>query len=84
MFLSNAMRMVATVTFEELQQAIARLSPAERMDLYRTCPATHPPDKLLALERHGSSGVLRYCARCLVIIAADGRALNAPGRRWER
>ena len=72
------------MTFEELQQAIDQLSQAERMELYRTCPATHPPDQLLPLDRHGSSGALRYCARCLVVFAADGRALNAPGRRWER
>ena len=72
------------MTFEELQQAIDRLAPAERMELYRTCPATHSPDQLLELERHGFSGIRRYCARCLVVFAEDGRALNAPGRRWER
>jgi hypothetical protein len=72
------------MTFEELQRDVARISPAERMELYRTCPATHPPGELLPLERHGSSGVLRYCARCLVVFTEDGRAINAPGRRWER
>jgi hypothetical protein len=33
--------MVGTATVEELQQAIDRLSPAERMEFYRTCLATH-------------------------------------------
>lgn len=72
------------MTFEQLQDAVDQLSPAERMELYKTCPATHQPDQLLALERDASSGVRKYCPRCLVAFAEDGRAINAPGRRWER
>jgi hypothetical protein len=72
------------VTLEELQQGVARLPPDYRLELYRTCPLIHPPEKLLALETRLASGVLRYCPRCLVVCSSDGRALNPPGPRQER
>jgi hypothetical protein len=72
------------VMLEELQQGAARLPPDYRLELYRTCPLIHPPEKLLALETRLASGVLLYCPRCLIVCSSDGRALNPPGPRQER
>jgi hypothetical protein len=72
------------VTFEELQRDVAKLSPDDRLELYRSCPLVHPPETLLPLETSFSSDLRRYCPRCLVAFSSDGRALNAPGRRQER
>jgi hypothetical protein len=72
------------VTLVQLQQGAARLPPDYRLELYRTCPLIHPPQKLLALETRLASGVLLYCPRCLVVCSSDGRALNPPGPRQER
>ena len=73
------------MTFDALQQAVGQLSPEQRMELWRTCPAAHPPETLLVLKTSRSSdGPLRYCPRCFVVFAEDGRAITAPGRRWER
>jgi hypothetical protein len=75
---------VVVMTFEQLQQAVAQLSPADRLDLYRSCPSPRPLETLLALETSTTSSAVRFCARCLVAFSQDGRALNAPGRRHER
>jgi hypothetical protein len=72
------------VTFEQLQDAVGQFSNEERFELWRTCPWSHPPDTLLALDTGVTSQVLRYCPRCLVAFTMDGLALNAPGRRVER
>ena len=45
------------VTFAQLQQRVDQLSPAVRLELYRSCPSTHPRQTLLALETSFSSGV---------------------------
>ena len=83
---TKAKRLSITImTFVELQQTVGQLSPKQRMELWRTCPAAHPPETLLVLETSRSSdGLLRYCPRCFVVFAEDGRAITAPGRRWER
>ena len=39
------------MTFEQLRHAVNQVSPAELMELYKTCPATHQSDQLLPLER---------------------------------
>ena len=78
-------RKVVVMTFVELQHAVGQLSREQRMELWRTCPAAHPPETLLMLETSRSSDdLLRYCPRCFVVFAEDGRAITAPGRRWER
>ena len=66
------------MTLEELQAGVARLPPDYRVELYRTCPLIHPPEKLLELETRLASGALLYCPRCLVVCNSDGRALNPP------
>jgi hypothetical protein len=72
------------VTFEQLQQAFGELSNEERLLLWQSCPAQHTRERLLLLDSHFSSSELRYCPRCLVAFTTDGRALNAPGRRYDR
>lgn len=65
------------VTFEQLQHAVDQLSPQERLELWKTCPAPHPPESLLVVDTSlTTSGVLRYCPTCFVVFTADGRAIT--------
>jgi hypothetical protein len=73
-----------TVTFEQLQQVIGELSNEARLRLWQSCPVYHPRETLLLLDSNVSFRELRYCPRCFVAFTPDGRALNAPGRRYER
>jgi len=75
---------VDNVTFEDLQQAVDKLALEDRVALWRSCPAPHAPDQLLILDSTLTTSGLRYCPRCLVAFTTDGRAVNAPGRRYER
>ena len=72
------------MTFEQLQEAVGKLSTEDRFALWCSCPASHPAEQLPVLESTFTKSELRYCPRCLVAFTTDGRALNAPGRRHER
>jgi hypothetical protein len=68
------------MTLAMLAKIAANLSSSERYQLWLTCPAPHPTDRLVGMTAPGKFRALRYCPRCFTAFTADGRPVNAPLR----
>jgi hypothetical protein len=66
------------ITFDLLDRHSLQFSPAEKRTLWLACTSPHPTDSLRAMQASIDYGSLRYCPKCFVAFAADGRPINGP------
>lgn len=65
------------MTFEQLDELIARLPNEERCARWRDCHP-HVASVLEPMEANATYGALWYCPRCLVAFTPGPIAVNAP------